>query len=260
MDGGVDSVTVWDAVAVDAIEVDSSTESCNLVLQSGCADGQKCTLIADQESGEISIGCTENGSDPLYGMCDVPSGDTPDSCMAGHLCDGFDVKRCLEFCESMPDDTCSEDQVCSYNLDIDNDNFADAHLCASRCSPLDQDCSYDEMGCYPSRSGPICAPIGAGEEPVSKGGLCVFGNSCEKGLGCFRLSGTTDWRCFQLCALGERDGPTCGAQEICNQIEDEDWGICMEPLPGLVGDSESMTPFDFRMSLWGEVGVPAFLQ
>jgi hypothetical protein len=120
---------------------------------------------------------------------------------------------------------CGANESCIFVEDLDGDLVADVEYCARTCDLLDQDCPGADIGCYPTRDGPVCAPIGAGDLPRQEGDYCEFANSCDVGLGCFFVS--SDWFCLRVCDYFETGGPTCGVDEVCNRHEDDDWGVCV---------------------------------
>ncbi len=196
---------------------------CSPSEQVGCEQGEKCTLV--KSGGEKELGCSiDDGSRELGEVCD-PNAGVGDNCQAGLYCDtSAEPPLCVEFCQQEPMDTCSEGTACSLGFLVDD---SEIRLCADRCDPIDQDCARDGFGCYPSRSGPTCAVVGAGGATVGEGESCSYSNECEPGLGCFRVGADATWSCFSICdPFG--GGASCSAEQLCNQVEDESWGLCID--------------------------------
>jgi hypothetical protein len=222
-DGGVDAVAAADALA-DARVMDY----CDPVTQDGCEEGEKCTIVPSGiVGGPAVIGCVDADGD-LGAMepCSRAMFDSPDNCLPGLSCRGTVDPRCLPFCTDYPEDTCDEGQICALGEDIDGDFWVDVEFCALTCDPLAQDCTEEIQACYPTRGGAICAPEGAGDEPVAEGELCLYANSCGGGLGCL-LSESFEWLCYKLCDL-EGGEPSCSPVQVCNPFEDEPWGVCID--------------------------------
>ncbi len=204
---------------------------CDPITQSGCAPDEKCSIVPDADSSNPpTIGCVANvGSIAIHQTCTKATATVPDDCKRGTACVGTAAPRCVEFCTSDSADTCSGGQVCAVALDFDGDFIADAEFCAEPCDPLAQDCSVAADACYPSRQEALCFVEGAGGTPVAEGGTCDFANSCAAGNGCFRLGVSLEWLCFKLCdPLG--GAPACTGGKVCSQVQDETWGICVDPL------------------------------
>lgn len=203
--------------------IDASTPAfCDPVDQSGCNPGQKCSLIP---GASPRIGCVaDEGSIALEQPCTPATSTTPDLCAPGLVCRGQTTPVCQEFCDDSPTDTCSNGQTCVFDYDLDGDFYVDYELCGRSCEVLQQNC-ISGFGCYPSQGGEICAEEGAGDIPVAEGGECPYANSCEAGLGCFRLGASPDWLCFKLCQPGGND---CSPTQTCNPVADENWGLCID--------------------------------
>jgi hypothetical protein len=92
---------------------------------------------------------------------------------------------------------------------------------------LAQDCDLSGISCYPTRDGTVCAPEGAGTVGATEGEICEAANSCEEGLGCFRVGASPEWLCFKICDADNSGGPTCGVNQFCNRHENDPWGLCI---------------------------------
>jgi hypothetical protein len=218
-DGGLEDAEVWP----DAAPPDGSTAPCDPFAQD-CPSGSKCSIVPVPDESSVFRCVDDEGSQSIGASCIPATPTTPDNCQRGSVCRGEADPRCVEICERDPVDTCSGDQVCALDIDLDGDLLPDAHVCAARCNPLTQDCVSTEQACYPSRLGTVCALGGAGAEPAGLGEPCPYANSCEAGLGCF--GGGSDYRCYRLCDPFNAGGPGCGTGEVCYRVQNEYWGIC----------------------------------
>ncbi len=213
----------------DAVIDGFTPSSCDPVFQSGCSNGEKCSIIPSQYYGGPSrIGCVADlGSLGFMEVCERASYMTPDYCRRGLACVGSATPRCLPFCFNYPFDTCDSDQVCAFSDDLDGDLEDDVHFCGQTCDVLAQDCGDPALGCYPTREAAVCATEGAGGTPVQAGEPCDHANSCEAGLGCFQVGSATDFVCLELCdPYGS--GPGCSWPLECNPVEYEAWGVCVD--------------------------------
>jgi hypothetical protein len=137
--------------------------ACDVLAQTGCHDGEKCTWIMDYP-GEGHIGCAPNGTRASDDTCEYgqPGATGYDDCTAGLVCN---AGTCAAICATAT--TCDASHVCI----IDHDLFAN-HVgrCARACDPLaDNDA------------------LGSGQ----RGGACVAGQGC---YGYPTPQGTT-WTC-----------------------------------------------------------------
>lgn len=198
---------------------DARTEGCELVGQTGCGDGEKCTVVSGDE-GRL-VGCAQEG-DRLVGESCAPDAGDGDDCEVGAFCDASSTPAvCVQLCEREPSDTCNEGSVCALSFEVGG---AAVRMCAPQCDPVSQDCSRSQFACYPSRSGTSCAFIGGGAPPIEEGAFCQYANECAEGLGCLKVGDT--WSCMRLCdPFAIEDG--CTATQVCNRVDDESWGVCI---------------------------------
>ena len=204
-----------------ALGVDARVTGCDPVTQSGCADGEKCTVVGS--GTERVVGCALiAGSREPGDSCDTSAGDG-DDCAPGLYCDSSSAPAtCVEFCVNEPADSCGAQSVCALGFTVGE---SDVRICTDVCDPVDQDCERNEFGCYPSRSGPSCAQIGGGSTPVGEGASCGFANECNAGLACLFVS--ESWSCFKLCDPFAIFDDGCSETQLCNQVDDNSWGICI---------------------------------
>ena len=222
VDGGADD----GAIAGDGGEDAFNPVSCDPVSQLGCQADEKCSVIPSQIYGEPpEVGCVAGGGSlGMMASCEPATFNQPDDCVRGMVCVGSAAPHCLPFCADFPVDTCAADQICAFEDDLDGDFIVDVMYCAQTCDLLEQDCGGAGIGCYPTRSGDLCAPVGAGETPVGEGELCDHANSCAVGLGCFQID-LYAWECLVICDPG---GDDCAAWQFCNPVADENWGVCID--------------------------------
>jgi len=214
------------ALPLDSREVDATAGPCDPVAQTGCTSTEKCSIIPSSGSGPARVGCVDRvGSLQELDACTPATSAQPDDCAPGLACRGSADPRCLAFCASSPADTCATGETCLFAEDLDGDLYDDVEYCARTCDVLDQDCPAAGIGCYPTRDGPICAPIGAGDTPAGEGEYCAYANSCDVGLGCFYVSAS--WYCLRLCDYFQTGGPTCDLGQVCNRHDVDDWGVCV---------------------------------
>jgi hypothetical protein len=195
---------------------------CDLVAQAGCEDQQKCTVVG--EGSERTVACVDVvGTRGAQETCD-PSAGLGDDCAAGLYCDDTaEPALCVPFCSDEPTDTCGADALCALSFDI---MTTEVQVCADRCDPVGQDCSRTGFGCYPGRDGPSCAFVGGGLDVASEGETCEYANECDLGLACLKVGSFPDWSCFKICdPFAIDDG--CADTQLCNQVDDEGWGICI---------------------------------
>jgi len=225
--GGPDA----DPEAPDGASADAGGSTpCDPMAQSGCGPEEKCSIIPAKVGGEPSeIGCVPNtGAGEAFALCNQATHAAPDDCARGLACVGATAPRCLPFCADYPVDTCGPGQVCAFGVDLDADWLVDVSFCAVACDLFAQDCEDPQFACYPTSGGSICALVGAGDTPTSEGAACDYANSCEEGLGCFRIGVSLEWLCFAVCDPYGTGGPTCGLDQSCIPVEDESWGLCQD--------------------------------
>jgi hypothetical protein len=182
---------------VDAAVVtpDAAPTGCDPVLQTGCAPGQACDLVADV------FACTTAGTQPDFHVC------TPGACQAGFTCRGtvFDDQRCARFCTPGTPDPCGEGAACtSQRVTADGQTY---FMCnqTSECSPIWQDCADTSTACYVGPAGAFCLKPGARQRPP--GSPCTTPPQCQSGSTCLQD------RCFRQCDAG--DDQSCGPRGSC---------------------------------------------
>lgn len=151
--GATDSGTIdgnhdgGDGVLADGGKgADGATATCSAIAQTGCAAGQKCTWVQDQDTPTVTgeVRCVPNGTVDLAGSCTYgPSGPTTgyDMCKKGLVCVGG---TCRTICDSSAlfgtAGACDALRACdSYSGLFANDNTPPAAgVCDPTCDPLTQ--------------------------------------------------------------------------------------------------------------------------
>jgi hypothetical protein len=204
--------------------------ACDPVLQNGCGDGLRCTLIvSDPDAGPGRPGCFAQGSLDVGQDCVSPTvSGAADDCRAGSYCY---VGKCHEMC-NVGGAGCSDGTCIGFaNLEFD--------LCLPNCDPLAQDCpdtpGGSPQGCYLTTTGSVCAAIFGGDG-VAPSGSCSFVNDCERGAGCF---GGTPGVCHKYCdieacppdeltQIAQPCADYCAAGEVCQRILGQSgYGACV---------------------------------
>jgi hypothetical protein len=154
---------------------DAAVGPCNLVAQTGCEVGERCTWIEDIDN-EGHAQCVIDGTVQPLAPC-VPAGaGAPDDCVAGHVCL---AGTCQEICTTV--DGCGGDFACTPYLGFGDDETTG--VCDPRCDPVSQTRLYDDApacgspnpgapsrGCYGYLNGPFtCVPVALGAETRTHG-------------------------------------------------------------------------------------------
>ena len=187
---------------------------CNVLTQSGCATGQKCTWIevADTPAEIGRVGCVANGIVPPDGACTRgPAGDTTgfDDCAAGLICvDG----TCRDICgfDGSPAAACAIGFNCTRYSGLFSNGAEDpiAGACTPSCDPLTQQrangspCPVGE-GCYLLTGATDTTAVCAGAGTLAHGETITgtaFANTCLPGHQPRRRDQVTStFECGALC-------------------------------------------------------------
>jgi hypothetical protein len=148
-------VVVRDAGVGDAPS-DVPAGPCSPTLQTGCADGEKCAWLIDENAVWSAVcqpaGAAVIGEPCTYGTLAAPQ----DSCVAGAICTN---RHCAAICPlgNTPGTACPGTQFCNDRPSLfQNGNAAAfAGVCEQACEPLaDNDFDGDEVTL--SKSGTAC--------------------------------------------------------------------------------------------------------
>jgi hypothetical protein len=154
--------------------MDASPPLCDLVEQTGCRAGEKCTLVGGRGS---KLACAADAARAEGEECRF-DGDGIDDCRAGLICPG-DTYRCLEVCRGPAD--CPTGRGCHGVVPESSD--PPTRVCVPTCDLFAHppDCPA-QMGCY------VMYPDGGGgcmsEGSTDVGGSCQRNSDCKSGLLC----------------------------------------------------------------------------
>ena len=204
-DRGINRCRVGVSIDAPVSQPDAAT-ACTLFPQSGCTNGFKCTLDANDHTKTL---CVAQGPVGVGGAC-AGLGST-DNCTSGSICV---AGGCHALCSTSPDSCGTE--ICA-NFD------AAFSACTPRCDVLAPGCP--QLGgvaatCY-------LGDIGSGQcavphNDLAVGSPCTFFNDCIVGAGCIANV------CRRLCDYGahpDQMAPTCQPGELCRVIRDT-YGSC----------------------------------
>jgi len=205
------------------------TLDCDPVDQTGCADGEKCTVV--ESIGEVTYTCVADDQDlDPYAPCTPALGTGIDGCFAAHACFGDELDNGL--CVPL----CLETSDCQMGLCIAPPTTT-ATYCADECSPFETSCpapmqcrrAMDRFVCELARSadtggqGDPCAL--ASDDGCAEGFVCLPGElvpSCTEGSCCTNVCDTSV-------------GGGCDSPAICAPIFEspapgsETFGACFVP-------------------------------
>jgi hypothetical protein len=179
-DAGIDSPT---PPPIDAAIDGPPSQFCDLVGQSDCEAGERCTqLLAD---GVPYLGCTADGAVALGGACTQAVDNGADDCVAGTYCIGGE---CKEICTDVPN-SCSSGGCSIYGGTFEQ--VEGVGLCNPGCDPVQQDCEganacYVNIGANEALCAGVPAPsVGLGQDEgcyAAPSGQCYL-NGCDEGFG-----------------------------------------------------------------------------
>ncbi len=176
------------------------TLDCDPVDQTGCADGEKCTVT--ESAGQVEYVCVSDAQnlDP-YSACTPALGTGMDGCPAGHAClaDEMDNGLCVPLC--------LDDADCDMGLCIEPSTTTAQH-CGDACSPF-------EGGCIPPMQ---C-------RRASDRFVCEFGRNGDTGMATDPCSLMGDEGCAEgfVCVPGELV-PDCTSGNCCTPVCDASAG------------------------------------
>lgn len=231
-----------DASVADAPVVDASNEVCNVLADTGCQAGNKCTWVIDSWSGPEATGhvdCRPVGTVALGGACMIGTGGSSpqgaDNCGKGLYCTGGVCKPVCDLNGGPPN--CGANFTCQPYLNTFGNagEPARAGLCDPSCDPLtnrvdgtnEANCKatsidtntttvpgfpagYPNRGCYGlwisgGKSRWTCAAAGPATGVQDFEPSRVFVNSCAPGYGAFlvKMSGSMQAICSAMCNPGD---------------------------------------------------------
>lgn len=223
--GSNDGIVLPDS---DGTMIDGSA-TCNPLMQTGCADGQKCAWV--QETADIGyLDCVADGTVAIGGACTLSGGMTGSSnCVKGSECVAGVCKQICDDQGGAP--TCDAQHACGrYDGLFEVGEETVAGVCDPKCDPLTQNLlagtnvtacgsptpAMPENGCYTfDYIDFTCAPSGdltkTDRVDAAIDGV-VYVNSCAPGyMPFFREStGSNVTVCAGLCAPAKTDTTRAG--------------------------------------------------
>lgn len=136
----------------DAAGGDAGVAACDPLAQSGCAGGEKCSVVLPPGDGDGTTDCVADGSVAEGEPCQLierDDGTRIDDC-AGPLVCGPE-KVCTPPCVFRERGSCGGEATCvSVNRYFEDVTGADVGLCVPQCDPLEPAATCSEgRGCYP---------------------------------------------------------------------------------------------------------------
>lgn len=178
-------------------DVETAPNACDPVEQTGCADNQNCTYVAN----ETAATCQTKGVVPPEQACSSEARCQTGVCLNLNSTESL----CYQFCAVDADCPGAAAGSC---LTLTNASF---RICKiegiyDNCNLLTQDCADAAKSCYAvnSEKDPICLPTGT----KAAGVPCDRASDCVEGLACVNDV------CRTICDP-EAEAP-CGANFECN--------------------------------------------
>jgi len=146
---------------------------CNVLAQTGCGVGEKCTWIVDATTPTYvgHIGCVPTGVQGVGAPCELGAAGATgyDNCAKGSICSAYRKPSTVGVCESICDPqggipTCDDSHACVSYPDLFLARATAppvAGVCAAACDPLD-DNDFDGSGSAFSRTGSACGSADTG--------------------------------------------------------------------------------------------------
>jgi len=185
-------------------------ENCDVYCQTGCADGQKCTIV-----GDCTTDCTEAGTIEEGAACGAASYD---DCAPGLYCDPAQSK-CVKMCRTdLLEDPCGGDTTC---ISFDSYGMIYAGYCGvfpTECSVINQDCTEAGTKCTLGVKNNAYAIMCDVAGTVQGGELCGggAGDDCAPGFMCLGSS-AENMTCMKVCEpLSGISG--CDEGMLCSEI------------------------------------------
>jgi hypothetical protein len=214
---GIDAATARDLARPPAGDAGGP---CNLVAQTGCNIGQKCTLSVTN-----TLICVSDGTQPQSSGCS----STMDDCRAGAYCqaESATLHACRQFCATNTD--CTQSPVgparnVSYCL-VDTSSPS-VKTCTIACDPVANLGCPAGLACRWGQAAPAgvdeftdCALPGTGDNLST----CTTTEQCKPGFVC----NAQDGKCHKVCLISSPDcsavGGTCSPPTVTTPI----FGLCL---------------------------------
>ena len=215
---------------VDGGSGDAGTAVCNVLTQTGCSTGQKCTWIEDSTTlGHV--GCAANGTVAVGGTCTygAPGATGFDNCVGGTVCLGGICKTICDQNGGSP--TCDATHSCQvYSGFLGPQGSEAGGVCDPTCNPLNDNdfdgsgtmftksgtaCTQDE-GCYgiwsnTSKTHFSCSRVPSGSTMLFHRSPCNTANGCAQGYIAlfYDMTGSTNVVCTAYCAPSDCSSGNC---------------------------------------------------
>ncbi|MBI5481135.1 MAG: hypothetical protein HY906_19920 [Deltaproteobacteria bacterium] len=182
---------------------------CDPVRQTGCGDGEKCSLVGSD------LQCVLLGAGTAGAECQAIVGG--DSCAAGLICaSAGGASTCVQFCDRVCGEPCGVGTRCNTRLG-DTGEWGCGPL-PPPCDLLAQDCAGAGEACYlvePATNTTGCLPEGT----LPEGAACTAQGECGRSLVCLASQAGGLSVCVPLCDT--RLTVPC-ASGVCTALEDLD--------------------------------------
>ena len=234
-------------IVLDGAGGDTGPATCNPLTQTGCAAGEKCTWINDQDNPPIGhVGCAPEGGVggtpiALGGACTDPVAGPMgyDDCAKGSVCLSGECKQICDINGGAP--ACDADHACTRYADFfESGGTAVAGVCDPGCDPLTQDLKIGTVktacgsptpampnkGCY-GFDEYSCAPTGMAswdltdrKMPRTNAAGNPYLNGCAPGFIplFFEGTGSTKTLCTGMCAATEIDNRDAAHQNFLGDM------------------------------------------
>lgn len=203
------------------LEPEDDPQSCDLIGQDDCAEGEKCTVgYPTWPEDAWAAECLPlMGDQPEGGVCDLYH-TGQDECAAGLWCWSW---RCRAYCDLDSADGCGEvgldDHLC---IPI----FDEAGLCVAACDPNDATTCDPGNNCSRYAGGWACIPAPAVPDDEA---TCSADWQCAVGFACVGATSRKEGSCYLRCDLEAEQG--CGDGETCTALSSSgdhpEAGACM---------------------------------
>ena len=143
---------------------------CNVLAQTGCAAGEKCTWLIDALSPQYvgHIGCAPDGAQPVGGACmfGAPGATGYDNCVKGTVCSNYRgaAGTCKTICDPQGGaPACATGFACASYSGLFSEGGGPnvAGMCDPGCDPL-ADNDFDGSGTALTKTGVNCTAPNAG--------------------------------------------------------------------------------------------------
>lgn len=214
-DGGTNDSGMNDSGTTDhGTNEDAAAGPCDLVAQSGCGNGQRCTWVRDDLGGG-GAECASAGTIPALGECVASESGEVDDCVAGHACV---AGLCHRLCSTVAG--CGANFACTTYADFVDDGTTG--VCSPLCDPVSQTRLSDDapacgssnvssptIGCYGPFSGPFtcnrmadgAGALTHGTTPLGPPSGGAFRNGCAPGY--LAVPTANGLRCRAFCTPAE---------------------------------------------------------